>query len=182
MYNNGSLNSSKTNTMVKAGLLTALSIVLTRFFSFILPVAGLPTIRIGFGSIPIAVSGILFGPLAGAGTGFAADILGVLVNSQGAFHPGFSLSSTLQGAIPGLIFMFFRRENGSKDLITVRRVFIQELVTTLIVALGLNTLWLSQMFGKGFFILLPGRLLSSAINLVINTIIIYNLTNRLYKY
>lgn len=174
------LNSTRTNTMVKAAFLTGISIVLTRFFSIIIPIAGFPALRIGFGSIPIAISGILFGPLVGAGTGLAADLLGVLVLSQGQFHPGFMLSSVLEGLIPGIIFLIFRRT--SKDnLISLNKVFFQELIVTVFVALLLNTLWLSQLFGESYLAFLPTRIFSSVVNLFLKTTITYNLLKKLYK-
>lgn len=98
-----------TNTLVKASLLTALSIILTRLFSIMIPLAGLPALRFGFGEVPIIISGILFGPIAGGLTGAVADLLGVMLFPQGAFFPGFTLSAILRGAIPGLIYMVIRR-------------------------------------------------------------------------
>jgi len=81
-----------TRTATNLGLLTAISIVLTRVFGFIIPIAGVGALRISFGEIPIMLSGILFGPVAGAVTGVAADLIGYAINSHGgAFFPGFTL-------------------------------------------------------------------------------------------
>jgi ECF transporter S component (folate family) len=98
-----------TRAVVTAGLLTGISIVLTRAFSVMVPLAGLPALRIGFGDIPIIISGILLGPMVGALTGTVTDLVGFMINPMGgAFFPGFTLSAALRGAIPGLIYWLIR--------------------------------------------------------------------------
>ena len=168
-----------TNSLVKAALLTGLSVILTRFFAIMVPIAGLPTIRIGFGDIPITMAGIILGPVYGALTGFASDVLGVLVNSQGAFHPGFTLTSTLTGLIPGLIFMQYKKKD---NWLTFKKVFSVTLTNGIINSMILNTIWLSGMFGKSFLVMLPPRLLSSTINLILHAVIIYAILDKARGY
>lgn len=93
-----------TSIIVKASLLATISIILTRFLSPMIPLGGVPALRIGFGSIPLILSGMMFGPVVGAITGVVADLAGVLINPQGSFFPGFTLSSALFGVISGLLF------------------------------------------------------------------------------
>ena len=164
-----------TRTMVKAGFLTAISIVLTRFMYFFVPLAGLPTLRISFGELPLIMSGLLFGPIVGGLSGIAADLIGVLINSQGAFHPGFTLSSMLWGTIPGLFLLFLSKNNTSEKIYSFKNVLIVVLISYLVISLGLNTLWLSSMFGKGFLVLLPGRIIGSIVNIAIQSLLITNL-------
>ncbi|MFA9397493.1 MAG: folate family ECF transporter S component [Clostridiaceae bacterium] len=98
-----------TKKVVSAGLLTSISIILTRYFAIMIPLAGLPSLRIGFGSIPIIISGILFGPLIGALTGIVADLIGFSINPMGGiFFIGFTISSALYGILPGLIYKYIR--------------------------------------------------------------------------
>jgi len=105
-------NKLSTSVMVKASLLAGLSIILTRVFAFMIPLAGLPALRIGFGAIPIIISGILFGPVIGGFTGAVADVVGFLINPMGgAFFPGFTISATLSGAIPGFVYYFIKEKN-----------------------------------------------------------------------
>lgn len=165
-----------TKTMVKAGFLTAISIVLTRFIYFYVPlVGGIPALRISFGEAPIMMSGFLFGPVVGGVTGIAADIIGVLINSQGAFHPGFTLSSMLWGMIPGILLYFFKNNKTYDSIYSFKNVLAVVFTCYIVVSLGLNTLWLSSMYGKGFFILLPGRILGAIFNIPVQTIIIKTL-------
>ncbi len=164
-----------TRTATNLGLLTAISIVLTRVFGFIIPIAGVGALRISFGEIPIMLSGILFGPVAGAVTGVAADLIGYAINSHGgAFFPGFTLTAALTGIIPGLLL--FRRMKDPQWW----QVGLTVLVTDLITGVFLNTLWLTIMFGQGFFILLPARLLARLVTLPIFTLVVF-LVGRAYQ-
>ena len=136
-------------------LMAAISIILTRFFSIMLLNN---TIRISFGDVPLILAGIILGPVAGAVTGVVSDLLGVLIRAQGGFFPGFTLSAALTGLIPGLFFMNHKLEENY-----LVRIIAAILVTDIIVSLGLNTLWLSIMFGDAFLAVLPARLMARAI-------------------
>jgi len=236
-----------TRTLVGASLLTGISIILTRAFSVILPLAGLPTLRIGFGEVPLVIIGMLFGPLAGGLSGAVADLLGVMINPQGAFFPGFTISSILWGIIPGIIYKILkkrrttinfniinslaiillaagvlnilmsnqivsvqnnqlylydkpisiilvvlsiivilafifvpiivsRREKQKNELYSLDKILFTITLPYLIISLGLNTLWLSIMFEKGFLILLPGRILAGLVIIPLHSIIVYTLS------
>jgi ECF transporter S component (folate family) len=98
-----------TDTLVKAGLLAAISIVLTRVFSIMIPLGGIPALRLGFGSLPIMIAGLLFGPIVGGLTGVVADLIGVMLNPMGgSFFPGFTLSAAMNGILAGLLFQTFK--------------------------------------------------------------------------
>ncbi|MDR5659467.1 folate family ECF transporter S component [Serpentinicella sp. ANB-PHB4] len=157
-------NRLSTKTLVVASFLVALNIVLTRIGAIML--AG-GTIRLSFGNMPLALSGMLLGPGVGAMVGFVSDILGFMINSHGsAFHPGFTLSNVLTGMIPGIVVMFSRKK------LTYFNVILSNLLIMIIVSLGLNTYWLTHLFDQAFIVLLPTRILASIILTVINTIMI----------
>lgn len=97
--------SYNTKLLVSCGLLVGISIILTRIFSYTIPIAGFPVLRIGFGDIPVIISGMIFGPIAGALTGGVSDILGFMINPMGGpYIPGLTISATLRGLLPGLIY------------------------------------------------------------------------------
>lgn len=149
-----------TKSIVLAGIFVAASIILTRFLGFMI-LGG--TIRISLGSVPIALSGIMLGAVGGTLVGIVADLVGVLLVPQGAFFPGFTLSSALTGLIPALfVHKFYADKNISFGKICIL-TGISTLVSTLVVSIGLNTLWLSILFKKGFMVLLPERILSSVL-------------------
>lgn len=171
----------KTKNLVRAAFLTTLSIVLTRFLSITLPIVGLSAIRVGFGRAPIVMSGILFGPVIGSITGAASDIIGMLIFPQGVYHPGFTLSAILDGVLPGLLAIMYRKRPKNGSYITIGRIFTVEFILTVLNSIVLNTLWLTQVLGKGYMILLPARLINAVINLPIQTLIIYTIMKYLVK-
>lgn len=158
----------KTRTLTQAAFLVALSIALTRFGSIMV----LPTLRIGFGDTPIMLSGMLFGPIVGGISGIAADLLGIMINPQGPPHLGFTLSSSLWGVISGLYVIYFKKQDIKTNVFSTARVAIIVITCYLVISVGLNTYWLSQLYNKGVIIMLPGRVLSAAINVPIQIIII----------
>ena len=170
-----------TTQLVQAAFLVAISIAMTRFLYFFIPLAGMPALRISFGEIPLMIGGLLFGPLIGGIGGLAADVIGVMINPQGAFHPGFMLSSVLWGVIPGLLGVYFKNVGDKRNPFTTQRIVLTVSICIIIISLGLNTFWLSTMFGKGFMVLLPGRLISALVNIPLNTIIIRTLMKHLTR-
>lgn len=137
-------------TLVTMALLIALEVILTRFLSI-----NLPIVRIGFGFLPVAIAAILFGPVW-AGIGYAAgDLLGMLIWPTGAYFPGFTLTAFLVGATYGL-FLY-------KKTVTWPRLIVTVVVVVLAYSLVLNTVWLSMLYGKAFWGLLPTRILQCVI-------------------
>lgn len=108
-------NKITTKHLVAASLLTAISIILTRVFSIMIPIAGVQALRIGFGGIPIMIAGILFGPIVGALTGVTADLVGFMINPMGAYFPGFTLTAALSGFIPGLLYHYLYKRDSKAN-------------------------------------------------------------------
>lgn len=142
----------KTNTarLAKIALLIALQIVFTRFFSVTTPI-----LRIGFGFLPVAVTGILYGPVWGGLAAAIADIIGMMLFPSGVYFPGFTLSAALSGIIYGL---FLHGKNFS-----LRNLIIAVLIIQVFVHLGLNSLWLNMMTGKAWMALLIPRITNGVI-------------------
>jgi len=84
-----------------------------------------------------------------------------MVFPKGAYFPGFTLSAFLSGAIYGL-FLY-------KKPVTIVNVAKSVLLITILVDLGLNTLWLSMITGNAAAALLIPRIYKSAIMLPIQT-------------
>lgn len=147
-------------------LLITLQIVLTRFLSIQTPI-----VRISFLFVPIALSAVMFGPwIAGMLAGIA-DVMGFLLNPVGTFHPGFIVSAGLTGVIYGLFL--YRKE------ITWWRIGLAALGVTLLIHLGLNSLWLAQIFGKGVWGMIVSRLVKEIILFVVQIPIIYGVCQAL---
>lgn len=161
---------SSTRRLVIIGLLTAVSIVLTRFASIMIG----NMIRLSFGEVPIILSGLLLGPAAGGLTGAAADLVGFFLNPHGAAfpHPGFTLTAALTGILPVTILRFIRRDSNFSFLQLAVAIGLTDLLTSIV----LNTLWLTQILGRGFFVLLPMRAVARVILFPMHVILV----NRLY--
>ncbi len=140
-----------TRKIIFLSLFIALQIVLTRFLSIQTPI-----VRIGFAFLPVAVCAMMFGPLWGGVTAAIADVVGMMLfPAGGAYFPGFTLTAFLSGAIYG-IFLFEKPK-------TLVRISIPVIIVSLLVNLGLDTVWLWILTGKGFIALLPARAVKSLI-------------------
>lgn len=89
--------SMSTRTLAYCALLAAISVVLARL---IIPMPNAST-RFSIEAVPIFLSGMLFGPLAGGLVGFSSDLVGCLFSGYG-YNPIFSLPPILYGVFAGL--------------------------------------------------------------------------------
>ena len=150
-----------TKTLTLAAMLTAIGIILG-FFK--LPLNQLIEIR--FGALPVAMAGMMLGPIPAAVVGALVDIGGYLVKPTGPFFPGFTLS----GAIAGLIFGFALYNKKP----TVTRVLFAQVIYTIIIGLGLNTYWLSLLYLKnGYLAALITRLPKELIMVPVYTVLYF---------
>ena len=60
-----------------------------------------------------------------------------------------------------------------KKKLQIGRVFAAQLLVKVFVNILLNTLWLNMLYGKAFLAILPGRLVSNAVMLPIDTAIMF---------
>ena len=145
--------------VITMALLIAIEVVLTRFLSF-----NTQFLRIGFGFLPVAVMGMMYGPVW-AGIGYAiGDVLGMLIFPSGPYFPGFTLSAFLTGLVYGLLL--YKKE------VTWQRTLIASMIISVVINLGLDTLWLSILYGKGYIPILVGRLVKFPLAVAIQTVLI----------
>ena len=155
-----------TYQLVVMAFLIALEIIFTRFLSF-----QLPMVRVGFGFLPVAVAAIMFGPIW-AGIGYTiGDLLGMFLFPTAGYFPGFTLSAFVTGLLFGLIL--------HKKEITIKRTFIAAFFVITIVSLGMDTLWLSIILGKGFFALLPARIVKAVVMVIVEPLTITLVWNKI---
>lgn len=122
-------------------------------------------LHLSFEFLPFASLSMLFGPVAGAMSGGLSDIINYIINPKGAFFPGFTISAMVSGIIYGI--SFYKKE------ISVKRCIFAESAIVVIVDILLNTLWLSLLYGKGFFVLLPMRIIKNVVMIPINVAMMY---------
>ncbi len=160
-----------TKSLVIASFFVGINIVLSRVGAIMLFNS---SVRLSFGNIPLVLSGLLLGPVAGLMTGVVSDVLGFLINSHGgAYHPGFTISAGLTGLIPGLIMIWSASIGKSKFSLT--NVILANVLIYLFISGFLNTVWLTHLLGTGFWVLFPARLASHGIVTIINTALTYAL-------
>lgn len=136
---------SKTAKLVHLALLTALEVVLSRFLSISTPIN-----KIGFAFVPLALSGMLYGPLAGAAVGAVSDLLGATLFPIGPFFPGFTLTTTLKGVVYGLCLGRDREGRWKPILLAVS-------FNAVVFSLVLNTLWIHLLYHSDVALLLLSR-------------------------
>ena len=168
-------NKLSTRTLVLAAIFASMNIILTRA-GVIMLFGGI--VRLSLGKAPLILAGLFLGPLAGAFAGLVGDVLGVIINSHGApmIHPGFTLSSVLTGAIPGIIVVLSRKNRSSLFNVVTSNIIVLILVNFL-----LDTLWLSQMYGNPYGVVLQTRLIPHIIIAIVNIVVTYPLLKSLVK-
>ena len=153
------MKNNNAKKLVEISLLIALEIILTRFCSI-----NTPILRIGFGFLPVAIVGMMYGPLSAAIAYTVGDILGMIIFPSGSFFPGFTLSAFLTGLVYGLVL--YKRP----------KTWVNIVLAVCIVCLGINlcldTVWLHILMGQGYLALLPTRIMKSVIMIPIQTILI----------
>jgi ECF transporter S component (folate family) len=159
---------SNVTRLIILGLFIALEIILTRFLSIHTPI-----VRIGFGFLPIAMLGIMYGPLWASAAYAIGDLIGIMLFPSGPFFPGFTLSAALTGLTYGIILY--------KKPITWKRVLIAAAIVCLGINLILDTLWLYILMDTAVIGMLPARVIKVSVMLVVQTLTIPLIWNRYLK-
>jgi len=154
------VSDSRTKRLTYLGLLVALAVVLTRFASVRLTVAGVENVRVGFGHFPVLFAGILYGPLAGAAVGALADLIGYSLSPMGPYMPHFTLAWALTGALPPLVLAALPRR---PRVPTVGRLLVAIGVTQATVAVLLTSLFLRLLFGMPWTVTVTPRVVVQAV-------------------
>lgn len=163
------MNSSKKlniSTLTCIALLIALEIIFTRFIAI-----NTQFLRISVGMIPVAVAGIMFGPIWGGICGAAGDILGMLIFPSGAYFPGFTVTAAATGIVYGLLLY--------RHKVSMPRLIAASFIVCIGLNLLLDTLWLDIMYSTGFIALLPARIIKCVLNIFIYSFIIYILWSKI---
>ena len=160
-------------TLCEVAALVALEVVLTRFCGI-----NVLTTKIGFGFIPMALCGMLFGPLWAAGAYAVADIIGTLLFPVGAYFPGFTLTAALMGAT----FGFFLHNKPEVKFFPHMALTI--FVYAIVLSYGVNTFWITMLYGSTYTARLLTRLPQCLVTLAGMTVflpILNALTKQLRK-
>lgn len=148
-------------------LLIALNVILTRYGSLRINFGGVEAVRIGIGALPVILTGVFFGPIAGGIVGGIGDVVGFMMFPMGAYMPHFTLSAFLTGFIPGLLLY-----QCEKDNLTFPKLILAIGVGQVVTSLLLTPYFQNTLFGIPFAVTIPARLISQAINIPLYSLLI----------
>lgn len=129
------------------GMLLAVQVVAGMFFSI-----KLPLVTIGFIFLPLSITAILYGPLWGGAAGVMGDFLIASLGPYG-YYPPMATTAFLSGCIYGL-FLY-------RKPLTTKRIIACVVVESLLCSVLLQTYWITLLSGRGYFALMPLRLLQN---------------------
>ncbi len=149
-------------TVVFAGVLIAMNIILTRILAINLG----PTLRITMSATPIYLASLWFGPVVGGICGGVGDILGCFVSGY-APNPYILVTSVLAGVIPAIMkkYIFHGKMNPWKIAIAV-------VLHGLIGSMGFTSLGLHIFYGTPWVVLLPSRAAQTVGLVIANSILV----------
>lgn len=157
---------SKNKKIILAAFLLAMLIILSRFLSIKTPI-----LKISFAFVPTMLCAIWLGPKWTVLVNVLGDIIGATLFPTGPYFIGYTISTAIAGLIYGLL-LYEKEKNSFTTKKFIIRVCISVLLVTLIVNMGLNTLWTSMTSGKAFQILFVTRIVKQLIMAPIHIIVI----------
>lgn len=156
-------------SLTGASLLLALSILLTYFFR--LDFGGSLSVGLSFNAT--ALMGMLFGPVVTGLANGLGDIIKCILKPQGPYFFGYTFNAMLAGVIYG-VFLY-----GKKP--TLPRVVATKAAINIIINAFLATLWMSLLGGKGFYAMIPVRIIKNLTMIPIESAILYVVLNAVSK-
>ena len=138
------MSGNKLRNLIVMSLLVAIEIVLSRFLSI-----NAWNMKIGFNFVPIVVAAILFGPLSAGVVAAMGDFIGAVLFPIGAYFPGFTFTAFLMGLVFGA---FLKKSRKLKNILAA------VLINQIILGLGLNSFWISLLYGTDYLPLLVTRI------------------------
>ncbi|MEG2118136.1 MAG: folate family ECF transporter S component, partial [Clostridia bacterium] len=136
--------------ITKRVTITAVFIALvgvSTFFSFTIPIFGMPGMSVTIGGIFTIFPAILFGPLYGGIASAASDFLGCIINPIGAYNPLYTISAFVGGVIKGYLWIWLR----NKKTIHIRAVASVVAVLLLCGGIMFNVSLSNDKISTGFF-------------------------------
>ena len=156
-----------TKTLTTCALLAAMSVILARL---VIPMPN-ETTRFSIEAVPVFLSGMLFGPLAGGLVGFVADFTGCLLSPYG-FNPIFSIPPILYGVCAGLFRGMLKKK---ANPLTVGLAFLPAVVFGSILwqSFALAFTYSRETLRESFYAFLISRGIQFAVTFVINVTLVY---------
>ena len=146
--------------MIFLGIVVAMKIILGQFS------IGPTTVKVGLGFLGSVLLGYFFGPVWGTIGGGISDLVSsAIFGNQGGFFIGFTLTA-MAGPLIYALFLYDKP-------VKIWRIIASTILVTLIVNIGMNTLWLHIMYNLDFKAALIQRLPKETIVPWIQMVVIY---------
>ena len=158
-----------TRTLTTAGILLAIQMVLSSYG--VIEVSD--SLKISLAHLAVAPTAILFGPVVAGLQGALSDLLGFLLKPSGPYFPGFTISAMLLGVFYGIAL--YRTERRLWQIIAVR------VAVMVIINIGLNTLFLTMLYGPSRRATLPVRAMKNLIQLPVDCFLLYTMFRVLHR-
>lgn len=120
-------------------MMLAITLVLSYFGNISITFLGTNVIKLSFTVIPIAVAGMLYGPVCAGIIGGLSDIIGFMLAPMGAYIPGFTISMVLIGFVFGIALY--------EEKPSLLRIAAAQFVVSLFISTLLGSLWFVLFYG-----------------------------------
>ena len=157
---------SKNKKIILTAILLAMLIILSRFLSIKTPI-----IKISFAFVPTMLCAIWLGAKWTVCLNVLGDIIGANLFPTGPYFVGYTISTAIAGLIYGLL-LYKKEPDSYSEKVFILRVIISVVLVSIIVNMGLNTLWTSITSGNAFQVLFVTRVVKNLITIPIHIIVI----------
>lgn len=166
---------SRNKKIILTAIFLAMLIILSRFLSIKTPI-----MKISLAFIPTMLCATWLGPKWTVLLNVLGDVIGATLFPTGAFFIGYTISTAIAGFIYGILLYKKEADSYSNVNFTIR-VIISVVLVTIIVNIGLNTLWTSIITGKAFKVLFITRVVNQLIMVPIHIFVILFIEKALRK-
>ena len=166
---------SRNKKIIITAILLAMEISLSRFLSIETPI-----VKISLAFIPTILCAIWLGAKWTILLNVLGDIIGATLFPTGPYFVGYTISTAISGLIYGLL-LYKKQSDTFTDKQFVLRLILAVVLVTVIVNMGLNTLWVSITAGKAFIVLLGTRFVKELIMVPIHIVVILFIEKLLRK-
>ncbi len=144
-----------------SAMLVAMSVVIGIFCKSVLNFGG-GLFRVTFENLPIILSGIMFGPVAGATVGLLSDILSYLLSGQSyPLNLIVTAGAASIGLVSGLVSRFWIKKRG------IRQIIISASLSHIVGSMIIKPIGLYQFYGIAVLFRIPLYLVIAPIEILI---------------
>ena len=165
----------KNKKIILVAILLAMLVILSRFLSIKTPIS-----KITISFVPTMLCAIWLGPKWTVLLNVLGDLIGATLFPSGPYFIGYTISTAVAGIIYGL-FLYQKDGKNYSSLNFILRLTISTILVTVVVNMGLNTLWTSITAKKAFLPLLATRLAGQIVMVPIHIIVTFFLEKVLRK-